>query len=142
MAKGNWDALSSGYRTRLERNGISRSDYESGTTSLSAARGHKATPERPERAETDKEKYRDYRNRQDRLIKEIIRRKDAMFSNKKTFNKQRSDKAVRFNGDGGRRGIKNLRTILAAFEIAEADNLDYYEMIEMDSELEDALRYH
>lgn len=42
----NWGDISSNYRTRLERAGITRESYESGA-SLSAARGHANTPERP-----------------------------------------------------------------------------------------------
>jgi hypothetical protein len=41
-----WDALSSAYRGRLSRSGITRAEYESGV-SLSRARGHGKTPERP-----------------------------------------------------------------------------------------------
>lgn len=40
-----WDSLSDSYRKRLSSNGISRGDYEQGS-SLFKARGHKATPER------------------------------------------------------------------------------------------------
>lgn len=46
MARRNWDSLSDSYRSRLERSGISRSDYQSGQ-SLRAARGHATTPEHP-----------------------------------------------------------------------------------------------
>lgn len=44
-----WDRLSPGYRARLEGRGFTRYRY-SHTKSLAAARGHKGTPERPERA--------------------------------------------------------------------------------------------
>lgn len=46
MAQRNWDRLSDSYRSRLERSGISREDYQSGQ-SLRAARGHATTPEHP-----------------------------------------------------------------------------------------------
>lgn len=58
-ARKQWDSLSSSYRARLERGGITRTSYEQGA-SLSAARGHHATPERPERAQRDPERYRRY----------------------------------------------------------------------------------
>lgn len=45
MARKGWGQLSSAYRERLERGGISRSSYESGA-SLARARGHGSTPER------------------------------------------------------------------------------------------------
>lgn len=46
MARKGWDQLSDTYRERLERSGISRSDYSSGA-SLASARGHGSTPEKP-----------------------------------------------------------------------------------------------
>lgn len=54
-----WGDLSPAYRRRLERGGITRSDYERGA-SLSAARGHKHTPERPEQAKRNPQRYRKY----------------------------------------------------------------------------------
>lgn len=49
MAKArNWEALGTGTRRRYERAGITRSDYLSGM-SLKGARGHKNTPEHPDR---------------------------------------------------------------------------------------------
>lgn len=44
-----WDDLSDSYRKRLERAGIDKKAYTNGN-SLSDARGHRNTPERPERA--------------------------------------------------------------------------------------------
>jgi hypothetical protein len=63
----NWEALSAGQRSRYERHarreGISpdeiRRYYESGG-SMSAARGHAQTPERPERAQAQPERHREY----------------------------------------------------------------------------------
>lgn len=43
-----WNALKPAYRKRLERSGISRADYLSGTP-LAAARGHSLAPEHPGR---------------------------------------------------------------------------------------------
>jgi hypothetical protein len=44
VARKGYDKLSSAYRDRLSKAGISRTDYNSGA-SLQAARGHAATPE-------------------------------------------------------------------------------------------------
>jgi len=57
------DSLTPAYRRRLERGGVTRKEYESGA-SLSGARGHAATPERPTRAD-NKPGYAGYRKRQD-----------------------------------------------------------------------------
>ncbi|MGI8309036.1 hypothetical protein [Saccharopolyspora hattusasensis] len=54
-----WNSLSDAYRRRLERGGISRQAYESGA-SLSKARGHAATPERPADARRNPGRYADY----------------------------------------------------------------------------------
>ena len=59
MRRRAWAALSPAYRTRLERGGITRELYEQGW-SLSAARGHAATPERPSRAQGQPARYRGY----------------------------------------------------------------------------------
>ncbi len=53
MARKGWDALSPGYRGRLQRQGISKETYESGA-SLQKARGH--TSAQKERAQS-----KDYR---------------------------------------------------------------------------------
>jgi hypothetical protein len=55
----NWEGLSGSYRSRLERSGVTRADYESGA-SVTAARGHAKTPERPERAAKNAERYPEY----------------------------------------------------------------------------------
>ncbi len=59
MAVRNWDTLSDTYRRRLERAGVTRRAYERGA-SLEKARGHSQTPEHPERAIRNQEKYRRY----------------------------------------------------------------------------------
>lgn len=57
-----WNALSPAYRKRLERSGISREQYLRGNK-LSAARGHRSTPERPARAAKNPARYKDYLTR-------------------------------------------------------------------------------
>ncbi|MFD9893704.1 hypothetical protein ACFWY9_30530 [Amycolatopsis sp. NPDC059027] len=69
MARRDWDSLSDNYRKRLERHGITREHYRRGA-SLSAARGHKNTPERPlDQSATVPRKYeRWYNERYNRPI--------------------------------------------------------------------------
>lgn len=62
MARKGWDQLSTSVRRRYERAGVTRDYYESGG-SLSKARGHSATPERPDRADRNPRKYRGYMRR-------------------------------------------------------------------------------
>jgi hypothetical protein len=55
-----WEALSPAYRKRLERYGITKSQYENGRP-LSGARGHSATPEHGlKSAQKNPRKYKEY----------------------------------------------------------------------------------
>lgn len=94
MATRNWDGLSSSYRQRLERAGITRAAYERGV-SVTAARGHEKTPERPERAITHPEKYKEYLSRRRNLETKVISKKEKMFGNAKKYSRKRSAANVR-----------------------------------------------
>jgi hypothetical protein len=72
MARKTWGQLSPAYRDRLarafQRQGISRetvrAKYNRGTLGpVTSARGHAKTPERPERASRNPQKYREYINK-------------------------------------------------------------------------------
>lgn len=71
-----WNALSTGYRERLERNGISRRDYEQGA-SVQAARGHSAGEGK------------------ERLARQLDRLKEAAYGDRPSFNKRNSEKNTR-----------------------------------------------
>src|ERR1700722_16012146 len=60
-----WESLSPAYRTRLSRGGVTRGQYELGAR-LANARGHGATPEHPEDAAKNPEKYREYNRKRRR----------------------------------------------------------------------------
>jgi hypothetical protein len=69
-----WDQLSESYKKRLERAGINKKAYTNGA-SLSDARGHRATPEHPERAyKAGKKQHRYGEYRQKRRAKGIGRK--------------------------------------------------------------------
>ncbi len=57
-----WKVLKPATRQRYQKAGITRSDYLRGA-SLSAARGHSQTPERPERAANNPQRYSRYNRR-------------------------------------------------------------------------------
>lgn len=57
-----WEELTPTHRRRLERAGITKASRETGV-SLSKARGHGETPERPQRAQTNTTKYSTYLRR-------------------------------------------------------------------------------
>lgn len=94
MAARNWDALSPAYRHRLEKAGITKGAYQRGA-SLTAARGHKETPERPERAISNPERYKEYLSRRRRLETRVISKKEKMFGNAKKYSRKRSAANVR-----------------------------------------------
>ena len=76
MAKArNWQALSPSYRARLERGGVSRSAYESGA-SVSAARGHARTPERPAQALRQPARFPEYTTK--RTVKSTTKDADRL----------------------------------------------------------------
>jgi hypothetical protein len=93
MARLGWDAISPAYRGRLTKAGITRADYERGA-SLTSARGHAKTPERPERAKSKPERYKEYLAKRARLEKKVKAKKQQMFGSSRKFSKKRSDDAV------------------------------------------------
>lgn len=87
MARKGWDALSPGYRARIEKSGMTRGEYEAGH-SLQKARGHEKTPERPK--QYDAQKYKDYHAQRARLTREVERKKEQMFGQSPKWNAARS----------------------------------------------------
>jgi len=115
MARKGWSQLSDDYRDRLERKGITREQYNSGE-SLERARGHEKTPEHPERAESNPEKYRDYLEKANGIVNDIQRLKRDIFQAGGGFNNSRSRAAIRKTVDGRVRTIADLRRIRDALE--------------------------
>jgi len=89
-----WSALSQSYRTRLQRNGITKAQYESGM-SLKAARGHAQTPESPREYARNPNKFTAYRNRRLPLAKRIAEKKERVFRDRIRFNEKRSTRYVK-----------------------------------------------
>lgn len=116
MARSGWNSLSDTYRRRLERAGISQAQYESGE-SLESARGHKHTPERPERAEKNPEKYKDYLANRNRLEKAVTAKKHGIFGESHKFRASRANKNVKKNPMTGKEvPLADLRLAAAADE--------------------------
>lgn len=125
MARKGWSSLSSDYRSRLERGGVSRSDYERGE-SLSTARGHGSTPERPELAES-KPEYEGYRN----LRNEIIDLKRELWGGTGRFSEKNSRKEMRGMSHSK---LEKARDVLGEMSTR---HLSWDEMRTMYPELED-----
>ena len=125
MARRGWDDLSDTYRGRLERGGISRTGYERGE-SLSGARGHATTPERPERAES-KPEYQSYRE----LRQAIVDLKQAIWGTSGKF----SAKGIR----GELRGLSRSQLERGRYllDYMRVNQLSWSEMLEQYPELLD-----
>lgn len=93
MARAGWDSLSDSYRGRLERSGVTRSDYERGE-SIAKGRGHSQTPEHPERAELHPDRYREYVRRRTALEQQVIAKKEEAFRGSPKWNATRAARNV------------------------------------------------
>lgn len=94
MARKGWDSLTSDYRKRLESNGISKKDYESGK-SIAKARGHGHTPERPHKFDRKNPQYAPYVQQQNSLLKRVEIRKFELWSTYPKWNPIRSSQNLR-----------------------------------------------
>lgn len=83
MARKGWDALSTGYKARLEKAGITKSDYDAGG-SIQKARGHATTPERPSQANPTK--HGRYIAERNRLITRLTTNKQMWFGTSPKWN--------------------------------------------------------
>lgn len=92
MARKGWGALSPGYRARLEKNGISRQDYEAGT-SIRKARGHEHTPERP--SSYDRTIFVQYARNRGSLIRQLEEKKEELFGGRPRWKEERSKQNIR-----------------------------------------------
>jgi hypothetical protein len=139
----NWDGLSEGYRKRLKNAGVTRRQYESGV-SLSKARGHEKTPERPERANRNPGKYQAYEAKKNRIIKEIQDFKRAKWGHRPRYNEDRSKMAVKKDpGNGKLRGVRELNVISAMAAVAKIDTwMDWHAIVALDDDYETGFYYH
>lgn len=142
MARKDWDSLSDSYRKRLERGGITKTAYDSGA-SLSAARGHAATPERPSRVNAAKPEHQSYIFRRDALIAEIMAAKRWEWEDRPKWNEKNAKKAVTHTPKGKERSLASLKRVAKAVKIAGSGDL-WNAVNDMDLEDDDisALFYH
>jgi hypothetical protein len=92
MARKGWTQLTPAYRQRLEKAGITQSEYESGA-SIRAARGHQHTPERPT-AGTPQTFPKYFQERQ-RLYLNLERRKLEVFGQSDRWDDSKSKMIIR-----------------------------------------------
>lgn len=87
MARKGWDQLSAKYRARLEKNGVSKRQYERGE-SIQGARGHAKTPERPQGAAA----FPDYLRERTKYVDAIVAKKHFYFGTSPKWNPQQGRK--------------------------------------------------
>jgi hypothetical protein len=140
----NWDALSPAYRTRLERGGITKRQYEAGAK-LSGARGHAETPEHPRdlQRRANREKYQKYKAKRERLVNRIHQAKVEAYDGQPEWDSESSRKNVNRDPETGKqRGTRELQKIADIIEEAEEAGSDLFGAVADASEYRSALYYH
>ena len=135
MARRSWDQLSSDYRDRLEKAGITPQMHAAGE-SIRAARGHARTPEHPSEGVREPEKFRDWFDERQKLVRQVQRRKARMFKGSKKFNAQRSLKMVTEGSNNNPPSMKVLKWA------ATADDDELWEAMTSGDEDYSFLFYH
>lgn len=128
MRKG-WDALKASTRSRYEKNGITKSDYDAGI-SLKKARGHEKTPEHPNQFKA--KDFPDYARERSRLERELAQKKKDLWGDSPRYNPKNAEKYIRERPPP-------LRLIRWAIEASEQELLD---AIREDPETFAFLGYH
>lgn len=94
-----WDSLSTAYRERLSRKGITPQMHAAGE-SIRAARGHANTPEHPSEAVRHPERFDDYFGERRKLTSRVARRKAQLWGDSHKFNARRSQDIVNMGWEG------------------------------------------
>src|SRR5580765_5786898 len=79
-----WESLSPAYRERLSRAGITAASHGRGE-SIRAARGHQNTPEHPREGVKEPERFRDWVDTRQALVRQVHRQKIAWFGSEHKF---------------------------------------------------------
>lgn len=106
-----WNALSSAYRSRLLSSGITREAYEGGAK-LSAARGHKHTPEHPQDV-IGSAKYSKYQGELARIQQRVWQRKQELFDNTLWWKEGQARKWLEGQQPGKVPGIRIMKQFMA-----------------------------
>jgi hypothetical protein len=89
-----WETLNETYRTRLQKGGIGKEQYERGD-SLKAARGHATTPENAREYQKNPERFKEYRQRRKAIIDRVTAKKKEAFEFTLRWNEENSGNFVR-----------------------------------------------
>lgn len=94
-----WESLSEAYRNRLEKAGITAREHAQGA-SIKTARGHARTPEHPREGIQKPEKFKDWFDQREALVRRVAARKQRLFGTTRKYNGKRSRRLVREGADG------------------------------------------
>lgn len=130
MARKGWEQLTPGYRQRLERAGISKRDYETGT-SIRKARGHERTPERPSAHKPSQ--FPQYETKRQQIINDLVAAKRRFFSDSPKWNPRKARANIA-------KGAKPLAWM--SHFAYEADSWEWLDAIREDREAAAILGYH
>lgn len=129
-ARRGWDSLSPGYRQRLERAGISQSDYEAGR-SIRAARGHANTPERPTQSNIPFE-FPHYAQNRSQKIRDLEAKKQRVFGQSLRWDPIRSSRIL----------MKYVPSMAELDWALQATDTELYDAIREDFDSHKYLGYH
>lgn len=139
MARKGWEALSPGYRKRLEKGGISKADYAAGR-SLSKARGHSQTPEHPT-DKISKTKYPAYYNKRQKLMQDFVAKKQRLWG--ALQNEYRRNGRRRYDPNRAVENVRDGKMSNALLEWAlDADEGDLLDALREDPETFAFIGYH
>ena len=99
MAQKAWKDLSPEYKARLKRHGITarNRNTKASKAKISAIRGHAATPERPERAVKNPQRYSTYLQNVTSIQNQVIAKKNAIWGSTFKYRNKRADRNVHTN---------------------------------------------
>lgn len=94
-----WASLSSSYKERLARKGITAKSHASGE-SLKEARGHKYTPEHPSEAVSKPREFPGYMRERSRLISQVRAKKYRLWGQEHKYNDRRANRIINGGFEG------------------------------------------
>jgi len=94
-----WRDLTAAYRKRLSKHGLTEKNYNTpeGARLRQTARGHGKTPEHPERANKQPARYREYLNKGEDELRQVMARKERLFGDRIKYRPRSSENATHRN---------------------------------------------
>lgn len=122
-----WRDLSPAYRRRMEKHGLNSRNWgtKRGDALRTVARGHGATPERPERAAKHPDKYSRYVQRRTDESIALWAKKQLLFSDRVKWRPRRAEEATRVNPQTNRPPRKKYVRLFLDMKPGMVDEIDW-----------------